>query len=126
MVDVEHFQFKRRHCSVVHQSEPHLTARELQKSAGGEAANVSVDTVKRELRRSGLIFYPPCTKTKTRLMWARQHSNWSEQAWRSVVFSDVLGLNGPGILRITAASYTEILKDHVLELKNRFDYPVFS
>ena len=51
--------------------------------------------MKRELRRSGLISYRPKAapslgrvQKQTRLMWARQHSNWSEQAWRSVVFSD--------------------------------------
>ena len=76
-------------------SEPHLTARELQKSVEGEAANVSVDTVKRKLRRSGLISYLPKVamslgrvQKQTLLMWARQYSIWSEQAWRSVVFSD--------------------------------------
>ena len=58
-------------------SEPYLTARELQKSVGGEAANVSVDTVKRELRRSGLISYRPKAapslgrvQKQTCLMWA--------------------------------------------------------
>ena len=103
-------------------------------------------------------------------MWAPQHRIWSEQAWRSVVFSDEAAIeigairsqyirygrgasilcsytqsrrhftinfmfwgcitaNGPVPLipvqgRMTAGSYTEILKDHVIELKNRFDNSV--
>ena len=74
---------------------PTLTARQVQDSVGGEAANVDVSTIRRSLRRSGLVAYRPvpspnltAPRMRRRLQWAREHINWTAAQWKRIVFSD--------------------------------------
>lgn len=71
-----------------------LTARQIQHQTP-TAANVSLDTVKRSLRRSGLVCRRPVkapmltpARMVTRLRWANRYRNWNVENWRRVVFTD--------------------------------------
>ena len=75
----------------VSQANPCFTAREVQAEAGGNAAAVSIDTIKRSLRRSGLKSYRPsaspcwtAAQRAARLRWCREHQHWSQDQWRKV------------------------------------------
>jgi len=81
----------KRTCQVA----PHLTAREVQQCAGGDAVNVSINTIKRSLRRSGLFTYRPVpapllnpARKRQRFNWANQYAIWGVADWANVVFSD--------------------------------------
>jgi transposase len=75
----------------ISQLNPSFTAKEVQAEVGGTASSVSVDTIKRTLRRAGLKSYRPCAsphldaaKRATRLKWCREHEHWSREQWRKV------------------------------------------
>jgi len=74
---------------------PQMTAHNLRHEAGPETSAVSLDTVRRTLRRSGLLTYRPVRcptlsgKAKyVRLQWAREKQHWDSAKWKTVVFSD--------------------------------------
>jgi transposase len=73
---------------------PQMTAREIQAEVGGRVSNVSIDTVKRTLRRYGRISYRPAacpllstTNKAVRLRWCREHSYWTTDQWRKVSYN---------------------------------------
>ena len=70
---------------------PQMTARQIKEEVGGSAANVSIDTIKRTLRRLGRFAYRPSAcpalndrqKCK-RLEWCQDHQFWTTDQWRKV------------------------------------------
>jgi transposase len=74
--------------SVLH---PSSTARQIQAAVGGEAASVSICTIKRALRRQGRLAYRPtkapllsAAKMRVRLEWCKAHISWSVEDWKLV------------------------------------------
>lgn len=72
-------------------SHPQATARQLQQMVGGSVAAASKETICRSLNRSGRIAFRPCKsplltkkQMKARLIWARNHENWSVDMWKKV------------------------------------------
>ena len=70
---------------------PQMTARKIQEEVGGRAVNVSVDTIKRTLRRHGRNTYRPSAcpalnarQKATRLRWCQDHRFWTVDQWRKV------------------------------------------
>ena len=70
---------------------PRLTAREIQADVGGRVGRVSVETIKRSLRRSGLRSYRPTKspsldsrKMAVRLRWCRTYQHWNATQWQKV------------------------------------------
>ena len=70
---------------------PGLTAREIQAQVQGPSTSVSIDTVKRTLRRHGIVAYRPikapslnAAQKKTRLLWCRAHQGWTVTDWQKV------------------------------------------
>ena len=74
---------------------PRLTARQLQQATGGQASTVSLTTIRRSLRRSGLFCYRPVrapqlskTRISKRHQWAQTYAKWKAPQWTRVIFSD--------------------------------------
>ena len=74
---------------------PHLTARQIRSAAGEAATNASLDTVKRSLRRQGLVTYRPVPapmlnlqRKAARMAWAEEYGVWDAEHWSRVMFSD--------------------------------------
>ena len=72
---------------------PKMTAKQLRQMCGFE--HVSVDTIKRSLRRQGQRGYIACRKpflTKRlklqRLKWCKMRIDWQKADWKRVIFSD--------------------------------------
>lgn len=70
---------------------PKLTARQIQQDVGGEASIVSIDTIKRTLRRHGRFTFRPLSSPSlnlkqkaTRLRWCMEHRFWTKDQWRNV------------------------------------------
>ena len=71
---------------------PRATAMQLRSAVGGRVANVSVSTVRRELRRSGLVSYRPvkspslsAAQMRVRLEWCRLREHWTVDMWKKVI-----------------------------------------
>ena len=83
-----------RHVILTSKKDPNMTAKRLRDEVKLSEI-VSVDTVKRTLRRYGLfgriaIKKPHLTskQIKCRLEWCRQHLSWNSSEWENVIFSD--------------------------------------
>jgi transposase len=70
---------------------PEFTARQIQAAVGGPSSSVSVDTIKRSLRRQGRLSYRPtkapsltAAQMRVRLEWCKRHSAWSVEDWKQV------------------------------------------
>jgi len=70
---------------------PQATARELQACVGGNVVRVSVDTIKRTLRKHGKLAYRPMkspfltpNQKAVRVQWCRQYQHWAAENWRKV------------------------------------------
>jgi hypothetical protein len=70
---------------------PQATARELQACVGGNVVRVSVDTIKRTLRKHGKLAYRPMKsplltphQKAVRVQWCRQYQLWTAENWRKV------------------------------------------
>lgn len=73
---------------------PRLTARQIQNEVP-TSAGVSLSSIRRSLRRSGLVAYRPVkapllnlARKRTRLNWANRHRRWTAVQWNNVIFSD--------------------------------------
>lgn len=78
-----------RHCK----RNPQATAKDAQQAVGTPAAEVSLRTIKRTLRRQNLICHRPrkapslsAKQKKVRLSWCQEKSHWSVADWRKVHF----------------------------------------
>ncbi|KAG1191131.1 hypothetical protein G6F70_009343 [Rhizopus microsporus] len=92
--------------------------KELQKQLGKA---VSDETVRRSLKASGMVSFVKPKKPlltskhrKERLMWAKEHVNWTLDDWKRVVWSDETKINLFGSDGKSYAWKTpgEIAKDH--------------
>ena len=70
---------------------PRATARDIQSEVGMGALDVSIDSIKRSLRRSGLTTYRPLKspalsrkQQRTRYLWCKVHENWTVVDWKKV------------------------------------------
>jgi transposase len=70
---------------------PQITARKIKEEVGGCAANVSIDTIKRTLRRHGQLAYRPSAcpalnahQKATHLGWCQDHRLWATDQWLKV------------------------------------------
>jgi DNA-directed RNA polymerase I, II, and III subunit RPABC1 len=81
---------------VVRQSvmNPAATARQIRDIVSGEAAQTSVRTIQRYLRKGGRIAFRPTAapalslkQKQTRIVWARNHQIWTSQEWSKVSFT---------------------------------------
>ena len=73
------------------QKNPRASARQIQRTVAGEAAAVSINTIKRALVRSGRLAFRPVKspswtekQMKFRLEWALKYRNWSVYHWKHV------------------------------------------
>ena len=72
-------------------SNPQATARELQGMVQGSTTEVSIDTIRRSLRRQGRICYRPkkapclsAANKRIRLRWCHHYVGWTTQQWENV------------------------------------------
>ena len=76
-------------------SNPSMAARQIQAEVGGLALHVSHSTIKRSLRRSGMISMRPrkapmltVANKLRRRQWCRDHANLTMESWRRIIFTD--------------------------------------
>ena len=75
--------------------DPKKTSQELAIHLVGAGVHVSSSTIRRRLLKTGRKARRPVKKQlltkvmkKKRLIWARQHRDWTVEQWKNVVFSD--------------------------------------
>ena len=71
---------------------PRATASQIRPAVGGRVDDVSISTVRRELRRSGLVSYRPvkspslsAVQMRDRLAWCRLRQDWTVDMWKKVI-----------------------------------------
>lgn len=74
---------------------PRMTAAEIQKEIGGRGDGMCLRTIQRGMNEAGCTAVKPKTKpylseshVSRRYQWALDHSQWDEDRWNNVIFSD--------------------------------------